>query len=440
MAALDLMPCEILLDIIRDSSPQELCRLSYTCKRLEGIAGSCLWKNIELHEEGYHESSAELNDPPPFRPPRRFYHSSKRKGWHSDIGERAEKLFTVLQTLRTNDEKRLRELTGRVKNLCTVIEQNWRPDENEVTNPVSAWNLLPYFTNLEILELHGSSDISAWKGMSGTAIQAPPLTKLRFAKLFAYIPRSVATYVLRSGTMLERLELGILDLPVPSKIGIGGGEDLNYGNPIVNGGGVIPRPLGDFYPHGSVSFPKLRHLYLCQPCNSCEDYFGQHNIWSICAEQAALETWRRILLSSGQTLETLVLEQRPGAGVEENEGFSEEEFLNTGASGAGNRALVEKLGDMFLEKATFPRLKQMYLYGFIARPYLRGRPSGATPAGWLMHGLEAQGIACEARRGKWCLFDQESGAASWAKWSGEGNWNIHDGYMGIRWYSLLARV
>ncbi|KAF5670069.1 hypothetical protein FHETE_4752 [Fusarium heterosporum] len=438
MASLGHMPYEILYQIFHSCSPQELCCLTYTCKRLELVAGTCLWSEIELHGDGYHELSSELSEPLPHKSRKPFYRSSKKTGWQSDISKRAERLFTLLQTLHARNEDRLIELTGRVRRLCTVIEPNLHPKQDEVLNLTSVWNLLPYFKNLESLELHGDFDTIKSSNVV-SEIVAPPLTKLRFAKLFAYIPRHVATYILKSGTILERLELGILDEPISCEAGIDAEDDQNRDRWDANARGVIPRPLGDFYPQSPLSFPKLKHLYLCQPCNAHEDYYGQSDAWSMGSELASLESWKRVLLSSGQTLETLVLEQRPGAGVEENEGFSEEEFLNSGVTGAGSRVLVETLADTLLEETTFCKLKRVYLYGLVANPKLRKGLPQDTPADWLIQGLGERRISCEARRGKWCLFDQDTGKASWAKWDGDGTSNIYDGYMGICQYTLLAK-
>ncbi|KAF4496293.1 hypothetical protein FAGAP_7549 [Fusarium agapanthi] len=437
MASLDSLPSEILLQIICDSSPQELCRLSYTCKRLASAAGGCLWRDIELHEKGYHESSAELNEPLPYKSPNRFYHDSKRHNWQSDISERAKRLFAMLQTLHAHDEDRLRDVAGRVKSLCTVIEPEWKPIEGSVAEPVSVWKLLPYFKNLEYLELHGTYGTSKHREVE--EIREKPLTKLRFAKLFAYIPRAVSTYVLHSHETLERLELGMLDQPIPNTVGLSEQDAESHGRWEHQPRGISPRPLGHIVSDPQVPFQSLKHLYLCSPCNSHGDYFNQQNSWSTTAERDSLEAWKRLILASSGTLETLVVEHRPEAGIEDNEGFSEDEFLSTGKTGAGNRALVDAIGNIIIDKENLPRLKQVYLYGFVA-----GRSSQTssteTPGDRLMRGLEVEGVTCEARRGKWCLFDQDSGEANWAKWTGDGNSNLHDGYMGIRWYSLLAHV
>ncbi|CAG7563484.1 unnamed protein product [Fusarium equiseti] len=357
MASLDSLPNEILFQIQRDCSPQELCRLSYTCRKMGVIASICLWSDIEFHEEGYHESSAEVSEPSLWRTTRRPYNSSTRDGWRSDICKRAEKFFVLLQSLYRDDQARLRQLGSRVRSLCTVIEPSWGIGGRKVENAVSIWCLLPYFTNLRALEFHGGSSTSRDDDSGSHLLNSPPLSSLRFAKLFAYIPREVATYVLRSSPTLERLELGMLNDPMSINSGIDLNDNANRLEGQTSLGGVIPRPLSRFLPSNYVSFPRLKHLYLCQPCNSRGDYFNQRNFWSRRAEQESLESWGSIILAASQTLETLVLDQRPGAGVEENEGFSEEEFLNTGVTGAGNKALVESFRNMISSDTALPSLK-----------------------------------------------------------------------------------
>ncbi|GKU22864.1 unnamed protein product [Fusarium langsethiae] len=438
MTTLDSLLSEIILQIFRDSSPQEFCRLSFTCKILGLIASSCLWSDIELHEKGYHESSAEIAHPPSYRTAPRPYNDSSTCGRQSDISRRAETLFKLLQSLHVRDEARLKQLTGRVRSLCTVIEPSWQFEVNRSANPTSMWSILPYFTRLEALELHGGSNTLNNANNGFRLRDARPLANLKFAKLSAYIPQDVATYVLRSNTSLERLELGMLDDPRSGVVGIDSADNLNFGGREI--GGVIPRPLGSFFFDCSPRFRNLKYLHLCQPCNSRGDYFNQINAWSACADSATLESWKNLLAASFQSLETLVLDQRPGAGVEDNEGFSEEEFLNTGSSGLGNKALIDSLGSMLTSESKLPRLSQVYLYGFIVRSHLRRRPSGETPGDTLLHGLARRGVKCEARRGKWCLFDQESGTTSWAKWNGDGCTHIHDEYMGVRWYTVLAKT
>ncbi|UZP38355.1 hypothetical protein NXS19_006171 [Fusarium pseudograminearum] len=364
MTTIDSLPVEILFQIFHYSSPQELWCLSLTCKRLGLIASTCLWSDIELHEKGYHESSAEIVHPPPYRTTPRPYNTSGRHGWHSDIYKRAEKLFTLLHNLHTNDEARLAQLAGRVRSLCTVIDPIWQSELDQRANTI--WNILPYFTRLESLELHGipSTVHNGNVGIRLSVVQ--PLANLKFAKLFAYIPRDVATYVLRSNASLERLELGMLDDPKPGDIGIESVDNLNFTRQQTYRGGVIPRSLGGFFPEYSPSFQKLKYIHFCQPCNSRGDYFNQMNAWSAYADKAALGSWKNILVASCQTLETLILDQRPGAGVEDNEGLSEEEFLNTGSSGLGNKGIIESLGSMLTSESELPRLSQCICMGLLS--------------------------------------------------------------------------
>ncbi|KAF0641393.1 hypothetical protein FPSE5266_02166 [Fusarium pseudograminearum] len=232
----------------------------------------------------------------------------------------------------------------------------------------------------------------------------------------------------------------MLDDPKPGDIGIESVDNLNFTRQQTYRGGVIPRSLGGFFPEYSPSFQKLKYIHFCQPCNSRGDYFNQMNAWSAYADKAALGSWKNILVASCQTLETLILDQRPGAGVEDNEGLSEEEFLNTGSSGLGNKGIIESLGSMLTSESELPRLSQVYLYGFVVRSPLRRRPSEETPGDILLHGLKRRGANCEARKGKWCLFDQETGKTSWAKWDGDGCTNLHDEYMGVKWYTVMAKV
>ncbi|RGP73183.1 hypothetical protein FLONG3_6499 [Fusarium longipes] len=311
---------------------------------------------------------------------------------------------------------------------------------DNVADSMSIWNLLPYFTNLESLELHGSFN-PLDNGNSGLSLSnARPLANLKFAKLFAYIPRNVAAYILRSNDSLECLELGMLDDPKPGDPGIDSGDNVNFVEQVDYQGGVIPRPLGGFFSDSSPSFRKLKHLHLCQPCNSRGDYFNQRNAWSAYTEQTSLQSFTNILRASCETLDTLVLDQRPGAGVEDNEGFSEDEFLNTGLTGQGNKVLAKTLENMIADMSELPKLKQVYLYGVIVSSRLRRGTSEETPGDKLLDGLERRGVKCEAMRGRWCLFDQESGKTTWARWDGDGCTNVHDEYLGIRWYTVLAKV
>ncbi|KAK7409254.1 hypothetical protein QQX98_008564 [Neonectria punicea] len=361
--------------------------------------------------------------------------------WPQDTRIKAEKLFKMFQALHRHDETKLRELASRVKNLCTVVDPTWRSDADVVDNLLPVWYLLPYFTNLETLELHGDWDITE---ETGSDIEGPPLAKLRFAKLHAYLPRAVGTYILRSGAVLERLELGMLDRPISTNLAnnpdfrpeenLGEDGDSDYGS--LSGEAVIPRPQGDFFPSSPVSLPNLRHLYLCKASKSGQLHPAYEYTLSSRAERAALETWREILLTSSQTLETLVLDHRPGAERIENDAYTEAEYLQE-ASGSGDVALVTMIEGVLFEKDAFPKLRQVYLNGLVVSHTSNGEPLDLVPSGRLMRRLQQRKIKCEARLGRWCFFDSDYGSTYWATWEGDSDDN---GDEEVKWDTVLASV
>ncbi|KAK7432254.1 hypothetical protein QQZ08_001199 [Neonectria magnoliae] len=445
MASVESLPNEISAAIAHQCSFDALAQLSLTCKRLNAIAQPCLWSDIELHEQGFHESSAELKAPAPFKlPSQRAYHNGGEREWPQDTRIKAEKLFKMFQALHRHDETKLEELASRVKNLCTVVDPTWRPDADEADNPIPVWYLLPYFTNLETLELHGDWHITE---ETGSDIEGPPLAKLRFAKLHAYLPRAVGTYVLRSGAILERLELGMLDRPISTNLAynshfrpeenLGKDGDSDYGS--LSGDAVIPRPQGDFFPSSPVSLPNLRHLYLCKASKSGQLHTAYDYTLSSRAERAALETWREILLTSSPTLETLVLDHRPGAEYIENDTYTEAEYLREEKSGSGDVALVAMIEGVLFEKDAFPKLRQVYLNGLVVSHTSDGGPLDLVPGGRLMRRLQQRKVKCEARLGRWCFFDHDHGATDWATWDGDSD-DDDDDDGEVKWDTVLASV
>jgi hypothetical protein len=104
---------------------------------------------------------------------------------------KAQSLFTLLQMLHGSDLERLRIITRRVKHLCTVVEGSWSrmqcqretPPISETEEVIPIWNLIPFFTNLQSLELHGSHVGRQEYERPIPHITAPSLADLRFAKL-----------------------------------------------------------------------------------------------------------------------------------------------------------------------------------------------------------------------------------------------------------------
>ncbi|KAF4971289.1 hypothetical protein FSARC_1859 [Fusarium sarcochroum] len=476
------LPTEILLKILSCLDAHDFTKVARTCKRLDDMVEPLIWTDIELHEEGYHESKSELNEPPPVRPADlRPYHP--KQGWDRGQGAsmKAESLFTMLQSLHKEDPDRLQEITRRVKHLCTVIDPTWRPRTKgyEIIDPqdIQVWYLLPYFSNLETLELHGDSSYTQEVEEPVLEITSPA-PRLRFAKLSGYLPRAIPAWVLKAGETLERLELGMLDRPISTNLSndpeftplpeekIARGEKQDSGdNEWVHDDDddnrsdwgslweecVVPRPLGGYlsdYDNGSLVLPKLKHLYLYQPAesnflNSCLDYS-----WSSRAEAACHGDWHTILGASIATLETLVLEQRPAADYIEGDGYSETDWMIQNTTGSASSSLLRMVQETMSTGKNPEALKSVYLYGMVAGEDEDGIP---LPSSRLMRFLKDRGVKCEARFGQWCYFDRNTGITSWACWEGAPHYGEEDEdeheteeneekEPKMKWDTILAKV
>ncbi|KAF7552904.1 hypothetical protein G7Z17_g3957 [Cylindrodendrum hubeiense] len=449
-ASLEAIPNELLVQIAAFLGHHDLAQLNRTCKCINTLVQPRIWHSIELHTADYHESSEELSNPPPFIPiSQRACHSSEKaveRYTRSHIQEnKAEKLMDMLRNYHATNQGRLQELCSHVKNLCTGVDSNVRRHVwgKEGT---SVWHLLPYFTNLETLELHGDP-----MDQFVEKITAAPLPFLRFAKLFAYIPREVAQWVIKSAPTLERLDIGLLDRPISSdldnnpefrpltqdKLNQDSDGDSDYGSLIEDA--VIPRPLGGFLPDDfDEDLPRLKVMHLLSTANTPDDSSFTEYGWSRRAEKASLKDWRRLLLASNETLETLVLEHRPGAEYIEGDGLCEEEWLKMNKDGNNNRALVHMVQKLLTDRTSFPMLKNVYLYGFAVGNNSNLQPGETTPGGRLMLDLENRGVQCEARLGKWCYFDGGPGYTFWCNWNGgdeDGGSDTED-----KWDTILAQV
>lgn len=209
-------------------------------------------------------------------------------------------------------------------------------------------------------------------------------------------------------------------------------EESDYDS--VTGLWVILRPLGGFLhaPSGGgreaegkgenkeglgLILPRLKHLHLCRhskkygPQNASL-YSQEGYSWSSRADQASLADWRQILQASSKTLETLVLEQRPGVVEILGERWAVSELMRDEKVGLGSKLLVGMLDEVLFEEDTFPALIHVYFYG-IPVSESQGKPSEHLPGGRLMRLLEGRNIRCEARRGSWCYFEQHSRQTKW---------------------------
>lgn len=412
MHSLDTLPTEIVLEISSYLSFSEKSKFSRTCKRINALIEPQIWTDIELHGDGYHESSDQIKEPQPFKSPSgRVYIGKYRQGY------RSIQLFplNILRQYLETDQDRVRKVAGRVRSLCTVISADY-----------NVWDILPYFSNLEALELYGR-----WGKTDEVTpeIDHPPLPKLRFAKLMGYIPRAGARWVLRSGPTLERLELGMLDrplmsplyhnrrlAPLPEENLAGDDESSDYGSLAAEE--TFPRPLGGFLPEEGISLPILQHLYLCSTAH-VEDA-PSWTAWSSRAEEASCRDWMDILMASRRTLQTLVLEHKPTLLHIELDTWCESDCLRNfheNNDGAISSRLAEVLEAVGVHRAEeFPELTRAYFYGIVVSKNLESRPSEERPVGRVMKWLGQRGVRCEARRGQWSIFEDYEGWVDWADW------------------------
>ncbi|KAM0219869.1 hypothetical protein ACHAPQ_000173 [Fusarium lateritium] len=111
----EMLPNELHFQIISHLAPHDLSKLSRTCRRFNDIITPLIWDDIELHEEGYHESKHELDVPPPARDPaRRPYHSKPTWGSGQSAEMKAMAFFTMLQTTHKQDLERLKFIAKRL--------------------------------------------------------------------------------------------------------------------------------------------------------------------------------------------------------------------------------------------------------------------------------------------------------------------------------------
>lgn len=488
------LPPEIFLHIASFLPAADQASLCATSKTANDFIEPLLWKNIELHDDdGFHDTSAELKDPPPFTAP-----SSRRYLPDKSIPDgnmsRRIAFFYMLESMYKTDRTRFQHLTARIRSLCTVIDYTqpialrmrfgYRAylEDNNLGNDDLMWNLFPHMVNLEVLELHAEWPGPKYKPTPFDG-NLPILSRLRFAKLFGYIPRDFARYViLGSAPTLERLELGLLDRPIsqdwredwrdddyegnrplPServdrKMSAGHRPDQSVGadGEVEDGGDfdrvneedgdhssnadsdgnsddgssdygslngedhLAPRPLAVFIRNSnssasgssrqmSVSFGKLKHLYLCKPVEAVEmDFFPEEVVYSSRARMACAYDWALILCGAKETLETLVLEHRtcvpffdpdlPSASIvkQGSNGWDESYFVNT---------IVPIL---LTEHGGFERLRRISLHGILV-----GYTSSLKERDGLVALCQQRNIKCEGHLGTVCEFTRYDGS-SWA--------------------------
>ncbi|KAF5722023.1 hypothetical protein FMUND_3246 [Fusarium mundagurra] len=407
---LDNLPGEIQLHIFSQIGAHDLSTIARTSKRLNQIATSLLWNDIELREEGYHESRHEIKVPPPARDPAcRPYHPKQKWGNGQGACMKAYRFFEMLQIMHKKNPDRLQQITQR--------------SEEQVSKIVGS----------------------------------PP--KLRFLKLSGYMPREVPAWLLREADTLERLELDMLDRPISTYLSNDPHftplpcEKTNTDYGSLADDMVVPRPLGNIfkdYGNHEVKLPKLRHLFLGKPAESYSDSTWAFERYSLSkrAEKACYDDWFRILEASLKTLETLVLEQRPAIDDIESDGHSEDTWMDERLWSEASEILLEMVQTVISSETSQLPLKRVYLYGIVNVSEELVPPFLDLPPGKFMQFLKDRGVECEARRGKWCFFDRQSGSVDWCPWDAayedeeedEDEDEDEDTEPLVKWDTVMAKV
>ncbi|KAH7150806.1 hypothetical protein DER46DRAFT_628740 [Fusarium sp. MPI-SDFR-AT-0072] len=373
---LQKLPQEILLEIISHMAGHDLTVLARVSKYLNRFVQPQLWTVIELHHAGVHDPGRLcLRDKPKPGQSARSLMFAERSRQGTLKAESLLKTFEPLSSgaLEKGPEE-LKEIASRVRSLSLV--------------------------------LRGDFELKHCAGPS----------KLRHVKLYGYIPRSLAAWVLKTGVNLERLELGMLEGGVEIEDPASG--HIRRGEPwtpyhfypadmmrVRNQEWLpIPRPLQSFLPSEvledvqggklELRLPRLKYLHLCQPSRG-DDAIAEDMLyyWSVRTERPAHKSWREILVASRLTLETLVLEQRIGA--EEGLKWRHPELLKQpDPSGIGSEKLLHMIGKLLTQELDFPTLKSVELRGMLISADESGHPVPGSPVGDFMLSMRKNGVKC----------------------------------------------
>ena len=388
------LPNEPIAHIVSNLPAHDLTQLFRSSKSLNRFAESRLWNSLEFHHPSFHRQCEKKQPLPEIRSLNRFY----QWGWPHQGPWR---VGTLLQILHNLDKDRLKTVCACVKSICIVLQES-----------LIFWGFLPYFVNLESLELHADHRKTVGDRYFDTS--APELSKLRFARLVGYVPVLVVEWILASGTSMERLEPELLKegMPVASCI-----EEILQDHPEdtdsplrhdrqgnTDGWSCIPRPLSGFLPDRyHLAVPKLRYLYMCQPShNGLDNEMDQNYFWSTHVDVAAHNDWEQILKSCSATLETLVVEQRIGMEDCDPECDRQHEFIKGDHQGLRIKRLMDLLGEV-LAQQEFPVLRHVLFKGIAV--------SAGTPGAEFTELLGGLDIRCEVRLGDCYMLDMGDGSA-----------------------------
>lgn len=411
---METLPAELLDIIFALLLTADLASLATVSKRLGALAETRLWTDVEFHPLGYHDVEFRPGRPPPALLRRQEHPTPALRTFGPDLEDKA---FCFFNTLLSEEARAAGAASpaARVRTLCTATP-NLRDRRPE--GAPGQWSVFPEFVNLETLEIHATDD--ALQDVVGAPfdLSAPALPRLRSAKLEGYVPRGFVQYILRSAPTLQRLELAVLDAPVarsdeePASATSSDSEDSStQDDHLPRGCSIAPRPLS-FLPAEIPSFPCLKFLRLCRPSESNPDnelghwsgpYYSPH------AGLSSLAEWRRLLRSTHSTLETLVLEHRVVAGDDQNDTYTEQEYIECASSGPAEVSFDETVRPI-LEAESFPCLQDVFMVGI----YVGSTSEDSAAARRrLKHFWSDRGAQCHFLYGNWTYFDRDSGVATW---------------------------
>lgn len=419
---LNHLPLEVVSHILSFLRHGELTILMIVSKAFYRTIQPLIWTHIEFHRPDWHTdfplssrlaSLSETQNLPKSRPyiyfppdPSRIwteqkYSLSEYQSFDFVCMERGGNFllsFAGMGNFPPLKKARYHNLALRVRSLCITVTFD-RDIVNNEDNFEDFWFVFSEFKNLESLELSGrwAIDEDQWD-LQSAAFAAhdhiPPLVQLHTLQLCSYIPRHFAQWAVTGSERLTSLELSILDRPVGSvnsddrlnpppttesdrypleDLEEDGGEipwvteDSDSDEEDLDHEVIAPRALTVF--QDPIDIPakvtaNLSTLVLTRPAETRRQ--ARYDTYcSIRSDTAILQEWASLIRASRNTLQHLVLDQRPFCEGFELRITDEEPFLKVYAYGPGTQRFKNTVLPVLLdENAEWPRLQSIQLYGF----------------------------------------------------------------------------
>jgi hypothetical protein len=386
---LNLLPAELLLHVLTFVPHADLITLSLVSHHFQKLIEPVLWNKIELHRFQFHEDYAHRSLCEEEAALNRPYHRTGREpsgdenswSWDVDEKDRLERaanekailFLTQFHEKKIIDRTRSEHLAGLVRWLCLpFFAPQGVPDLHSLGSKINIWNVIPIFKNLEYLELS-----AFWvepKFVAPFEVPQHPPPKLHTLKLRGYIPAGFVQYLCQSAETIKELQLGILDVPigssmynprpnppppVPEDEDEDETEDLDHDQ-------VAPRPLACLTPSILSNFTSLTKLYLYRPSESADPgstTLSEQYI-SVRSDIKILNEWASLLRATRKTLKELTLEQKPVGDENEPDVTGNQTFMVSFCHERGYVRFVKIVLPVLLEKAEWPALQSIRLFGF----------------------------------------------------------------------------